>query len=334
MDWTLLVVVLAVVAVGFALYVTRKPTSRPDDGVAVLHQRLDALTKIINDQLEASRQASERASMGVHRQVESFTQGMVQLQETVKQVQESVRSVSSFQEIFRSPKLRGNWGESSLQSALHEYFPSDRYEMQHLFQSGEIVDAVLKLPNNMILPIDSKFNWENFEKMTNASDETTRGEFRKLFLVDVKKKIDEIASKYLLPSEGTTDLALMYMPAEALYYEIINNIKDADIAAYARAKKVILVSPNTFFLTVSAILHWFRDVDFNRQTQDIMKRLGRVVTDAGKLADDFRLVGKHLTNARSAYDDTDKRLNLLVERTQRVIEMGEEDGKKTDTIGE
>lgn len=290
----------------------------------MLASRLDALQSQVSAQLEQSRQASERSASSVMSQVQSFTQGMTELRGVVEQVQQHVKDVANFQDIFKSPKLRGIWGEASLESALAQYFPNDRYIIQHYFKSGEAVDAVLKLPNDLLLPIDSKFNWENFEKMINADNEVARDGFRKQFLSDVKKKIDEIATKYLIPGEGTTDFALMYMPAETLYYEVIQNVKEADLSSYARAKKIILVSPNTFFLTVSAILHWFNDVQFSKQTREIMKKLSRVVQDAGKLADDFRVLGKHIGNAQSAFDDTDKRLGLLVERTQKVIEMSEE----------
>ncbi len=323
------VVSAAVLALlGINIYIALRPRKQEaNDSGAILHQRIDSLTKIVSDQLEQSRQSTAQATLSVQQQVHGFVQGMTQLHDSVKQVHETVKNVSSFQDIFKSPKLRGTWGEASLESALAQYFPHDRYQMQYSFKSGEIVDAILRLPNDLIIPIDSKFNWENFEKMAQADNDISRDIHRKQFLSDVKKKIDEIATKYILPGEGTTDLALMYMPAETLYYEVVQNIKEVDLAAYARAKKVILVSPNTFFLTVSAMLHWFRDVQFSRQTQDIMKRLARVVQDAGKLGDDFRVLGKHLGNAQSAFDDTDKRLALMVERTQRVIEMSEDEVK-------
>lgn len=321
----LIISVLVLAALGAVIWFLARPkTEAPDQSGVILAQRLESLAQQVSQQLEHSRQASEQSSRSVFQQVQSFTQGMTELKGAVEQVQQRVKDVSNFQDIFKSPKLRGIWGEASLESALAQYFPNDRYTMQHYFKSGEAVDAVLKLPNDLLLPIDSKFNWENFEKMVNADTEVARDGFRKQFLSDVKKKIDEIASKYLLPGEGTTDFALMYMPAETLYYEVIQNIKEADLSTYARAKKVILVSPNTFFLTVSAILHWFSDAQFSTQRNDIMKRLARVVQDAGKLGDDFRVLGKHIGNAQSAFDDTDKRLGLLVERTQKVIEMGEE----------
>ncbi len=318
------VLMLAGVGAVLWLLVKPKPVPPPDQSMMLLAQRLDALQQQVSQQLEHARQASERSASSVLSQVQSFTRGMTELKGVVEQVQQRVKDVATFQDIFKSPKLRGIWGEASLESALAQYFPRDRYEMQHYFKSGEAVDAALKLPNDLLLPIDSKFNWENFEKMINADTEVARDGYRKTFLTDVKKKIDEIATKYLLPAEGTTDFALMYMPAETLYYEVIQNVKEADLSEYARSKKVILVSPNTFYLTVSAILHWFNDVQFSKQTRDIMKRLSRVVQDAGKLSEEFRVLGKHLGNAQSAFGDTEKRLDLLVDRTQKVIEMGEE----------
>lgn len=294
------------------------------DAVSVLHQRLDALTQLISQQLSEGRQSTERATQSVHRQVQDFTAGMTRLQEEVRHMQDQVKHVVSFQDIFRAPKLRGSWGEYSLESALGQYFPRASWKMQHMFSTGDIVDAVVTLPNGLLVPIDSKFNWENFKKMIDAETDVDRDPFRKLFIADVKKKVDEIAAKYLLPGEGTTDFALMYVPAETVYYEMINNIGDTDIADYARKRKVILCSPNTFYLTVTAVMHWFKDVQFAQQTRDIFKRLKQLETDASKLSDEFRVLGKHLSNAQGAYDESEKRVGLFVDRAQRVLEMADE----------
>ncbi|MEK7582923.1 MAG: DNA recombination protein RmuC [Patescibacteria group bacterium] len=324
--------------VAFFLLRSRKSQDNSQDqSMLLLNQRLDAMqaathqalrdtVKLVADQLKDSRESVERSSQTVHKQVEGFTTGLTQLTENLKQVHESVKGVSSFQDIFKSPKLRGIWGEASLESSLQQFFAREGYALQYYFKSGEAVDAILKLPNELILPIDSKFNWENFEKMVNAETDANRAIYQKQFFSDVKKKIDEIASKYILPSEGTTDLALMYVPAETVYYEIINNIKDVDIPTYARNKKVWLVSPNTFGLSVSAIRHWVKDIQLTKQTKDIMKRLERIATDGHKLGDDFRKLGNHLSNARSSYEDSEKRLTLMVDRVQNVVELegGEE----------
>lgn len=328
---SIIVIALLLALLGAMVFIARllrRPQEeKPDQSALMLAQRLESLQTQIGHQLEQSRQASERSAGSVSAQVQAFTQGMTELRETVHRVQESVKDVSSFQEMFRSPKLRGTWGELALDGILKEYFPRGGYHTQHAFASGEIVDAALKLPNDLLLPIDSKFSWENFKKMTEAEGEAARSAYRKAFMSDIKKRIDEIATKYILPSEGTVDMALMYMPAESIYYEVIQNLKDDDVGEYARKRKVYLTSPNTLYITLSAVIHWFKDVQLQKQTRDIMKRLEAVIKDSGTLANDFRKLGDHLSDAQSAFERSDKKLGHLVERTQKVIEMGEEQKK-------
>jgi DNA recombination protein RmuC len=347
MDLTtiLLIIIAAGVVAAIFLLLRKKPENNREDE-KVINQRFDNLNlsigqmkdsvnqslrdtlKMVNEQLRESRESVQKSSIAINQQVHGFASGITQLQENVKSVLESVKDVSSFQDIFRSPKLRGIWGEASLESSLSQYFSKDNYEIQHYFKSGEAVDAILKLPNDLILPIDSKFNWENFEKMVNSETEMQRDQFRKVFFSDVKKKVDEISNKYILPSEGTTDFALMFVPAETVYYEIINNIKEVDIPAYARGKKVVLVSPNTFFLSVSAIRHWVKDVQLSKQTKDIWRRLERIKTDGNKLDEDFKRLGKHISDTQGSYENSSKRLDLMVNRIQNVLELEEPEVKK------
>src|SRR3989344_3192828 len=334
---TVLIIAVAIsilIMMGINLYISISSRKKrgSDDNYVVLHQRMDALAQAVSEQMEKSRQASERATLTVHQQVQNFTQGMTQLHDGLKGMHDSVKSVVSFQDLFRNPKLRGQWGEMSLEASLAQYFPKDRYLIQHYFSSGEAVDAALRLPNDILLPIDSKFNWDNFQKLVNADNEIHKDGYRKLFYSDVKKKIDEISSKYILPAEGTTDFALMFVPAETVYYEMINNMKDVDVADYARKKKVILVSPNTFALSVSAIQHWYRDVHINQKTQSIIKKLEGIVADSAKLADNFRKLGSHLSNAQSAYEDSEKRLGLMTERVSKVIKIGETEEEQPQGI--
>lgn len=335
-----LILFIGVAAVLIAVILVYRKLAKPssdDQQFLLINQRMDAMAnslqqalrdtlQLVSGQLKESRESVERSSQTVHKQVESFTTGLTQLSENLKQVHESVKGVSSFQDIFKAPKLRGIWGEESLEASLGQYFSKDSYQLQHYFKSGEAVDAILQLPNDLILPIDSKFNWENFEKMINSANDAERANFKKIFYSDVKKKIDEISAKYILPSEGTTDFALMYIPAETVYYEVINNTRDADIPAYARGKRVFLVSPNTFGLSVSAIRHWIKDIQTTKQTREIIKRLERIAADGKKLGDDFRRLGKHLSDARGSYDDSEKRLSLMVDRVENVVQIGEDEG--------
>lgn len=315
----LLIILVLVAGVGILIFFLKK--SRIDqtqnNAIRDLERRL---TDLVIGQLKEMRDAQNGVSRSLHEQVYSFTKEATQIREDLKQVQEKIKDVSSFQEIFKVPKLRGQWGEASLEHILSQHFPEELYKIQYLFSSGEQVDAVLNLPNGRILPIDAKFPSENFSKMAEASGED-REHFQKKFIEDVKLRIEEITSKYILSSEGTVDFALMYIPAEAVFYEIVNNIgKDFNLANYAWSKRVILVSPNTIYLTLRTIEHWFRDTQISRQTQEILKRLGKVHQDAEKLMDDFRKLGSHLRNAISAYDNSEKRLSLFSDKVEKLLE--------------
>jgi len=308
--------------VGTTFFLLRK--SRIDEkqsgAIEDLKIRLAEMTGILKEM----RGSVDGTSRAMQDQMHSFTKEATQIREDLKQVQEVVKDVSSFQEIFKSPKLKGQWGEASLEHILSQHFPQELYKKQYLFSSGEQVDAILKLPDSRILPIDAKFPSENFEKMINTASETEKNFYKKTFLEDVKFKINDIASKYILPSEGTVDFALMYIPAEAIYYEIVNNIgREFDLANYAWSKKVILTSPNTIYLTLRTIEHWFRDTQISKQTQEILRKLSKVHQDSEKLMDNFRKLGSHLRNASAAYEDSDKRLLLLDDKVEKLIEIGE-----------
>lgn len=288
------------------------------------------LTNLITGQLKEIRDSQNGASKEMHDQIRSFTKETTQIREDLKQVQSAVKDVSSFQEIFKSPKLRGQWGEASLEHVLSEHFPQELYKRQYLFSSGEQVDAILKLPNDRILPIDSKFSSDNFERMVHAEGEMEKESLRQNFLRDVKLRVDEIASKYILPSEGTVDFALMYIPAEAIYYEIMFHLREGDVAKYAWSKKVVLTSPNTIYLTLRTVEHWFRDTQISKQTQEILKKLGRIHIDAQKLMNDFRKLGGHLKNASSAYKNSEDRLSMFSEKVEKLTTIKEPKKLKGD----
>ena len=288
-DFLFIIIVLIIVGAGMiSVFILTRKKSRIDETQTGAIKDLERrLTDLMIGQLKEIRGSVDGTSKSMHEQISSFTKETVQIKEDMKQVQEVMKGISSFQEFFKSPKIRGQWGEASLDHILGEYFPKELYQIQYLFSSGEQVDAVLKLPNKKLIPIDAKFSFDNFRKMVESESEIDKKEFRKKFIEDTKKRIQEIASKYILPSENTIDFAIMYIPAEAVYYEI-NMIREFDIGDYARSKKIILTSPNTIFLALRAIEHWYKDVQVSQQTAQILKRLERVQWDSTKLADSFR----------------------------------------------
>jgi len=320
----LLTVGLLIVVMGVLVFLNLRKSNVDRYQTDILRDLERRLTDLMTSQLKEIRQNVDGSSREMHKQIYSFAKDVVQIREDTRQVQEAVRGVSSFQEIFKSPKLRGQWGEASLEHILSQYFPKELVGSQHLFSSGEQVDAILRLPNDKILPIDAKFPLENFGKMVESDSQEQKAIFQKKFVEDVRLRIEEIASKYILPSENTVDFALMYIPAEAVYYEIINNIgREVDLASFAQSKKVILTSPNTIYLALRTIEHWFRDTQISRQTQEILKRLNKITLDARKLGEDFRRLGSHLKNAMSSYDSSEKRLSLFSDRVERLLETKE-----------
>jgi DNA recombination protein RmuC len=321
MQETLFFLILIGIVLGLVIYLSRK--SRHDERQSESIKNLEVrLTEMVG-QLKEIRGNVNGTSQAMSNQIQSFTKETTQLRDDLKQIHERIKDISSFQDIFRSPKLRGQWGEASLEHIIAEHFPRELYNMPYSFSSGEQVDAILKLPDGRILPIDAKFSSDNFERMINSDSDLEKESHRRDFLRDVKRRVDEIASKYILPSEGTIDFALMYIPAEAIYYEIMFHLREENIGNYAWKKKVVLTSPNTIFLTLRTIEHWFRDTQISRQTSEVLKRLGRVSIDAEKLMEEFKKLGRHLRNASSAYEHSEKRLSLLERRVDNLIEKKE-----------
>ncbi len=312
----ILIILFLVIVIGFLFFFFKKSIidTKQSEAIRDLERRMMDLVLEIKGSVDGTSQV-------MHQQISSFTRETVQMREQLNQLQEEVKGISSFQEIFRTPKLRGEWGEASLEHILSEYFPKELYTPNFTFSSGETVEFVLKLPNKKLLPIDAKFFSDNFEKMLEAESNEEKKLFQKKFIQDIKFNIDKIASKYILPSENTVDYALMYIPAEAIFHQMMFNLREENIGEYARRKKVVLTSPNTIYLTLRTIQHWFKDTQISRRTQEILKRLSRIQMDAEKLMEDFKKLGSHLKNATSSYETSEKRLSLFADRVEKLTSI-------------
>src|SRR5512142_731384 len=237
--------------------------------------------------------------------VSEVSKGLGGLAEATKKVFEVGKDIAGLQEILRSPKLRGGLGELFLGDLLAQIFPPAHYSLQHRFKSGEAVDAVIKLGHNLV-PIDAKFPLENFRRVVETATEDERRTAKRKFISDVKKHVDSISAKYILPDEGTFDFALMYIPAENVYYELV--IKDEAVDTdkgllnYSFAKRVIPVSPNSFYAYLQTILLGLKGLHIEERAREILKNIARLSGDFRKFEDEFELVGKHLTNTKARYD--------------------------------
>jgi len=217
------------------------------------------------------------------------------------------RSMKDLQDYLKSPKLRGNIGEQVLTDLIAQMFPKTGYVLQHHFKSGDIVDAAIKTQAG-ILPIDSKFPMENFQKIYQATSQSEKISARSAFVRDVKKHIRDISGKYILPDEGTLDFAVMYIPSEPVYYEIVNEQEIMDLSKDAR---VFPVSPTTFYTYLRTILLSLEGQKIAGKTSEVFNLLRAVQKDYEKLNENFTLLGKHLTNAYSTMNTTSQTMNQI-----------------------
>lgn len=330
MQTTIILAILVLIIVVLLFLLSRRASNGSNAEVMLTHSRLDALNTqvvdqmqkmqvLLQSQLQESRAAMSQSHITIGNRldhattiVNSVQQRLAELDAGNKRILEVGKDIASLQDILRAPKLRGSLGELFLDSILEQTLPKNHYAMQHMFKSGEKVDAIIKLRDGYIVPVDAKFPLENFRRYLSTDDETTREALRKTFRADVKKHIDAIAERYILPSEGTSDFALMYIPAENVYYEII--VKDETegaLLAYAFKRKVIPVSPNSFYVYLQAIMLGLRGLKIEEEAQTILAHLQTLGTEFGKFAKDYSVLGNHLQNAQSKYQDSERQMQKI-----------------------
>jgi DNA recombination protein RmuC len=313
----------ALAAVAWRAWRERPPADHEGVGpmLGLVQQQLDALRGQLGQALAGQGQAvgqqlahltgqmNERLD-NASRVFGDVQKGLGELREATGRVYEVGRDVARLQDILRAPKLRGGLGELLLGDLLGQVLPPAHFTLQHTFRSGERVDAVVRLGDGLV-PVDAKFPLEDFLRLLDAADDEERTRARKAFTARVRKHIDDIATKYVLPDEGTYDFALMYIPAENVYYETILRDDEPGLSAYAINRKVIPVSPNSLYAYLQAIVLGLRGLRIEAQAREVVGQLGRLGGDLGRLRDDFRLVGKHLGNATQAFGAAERRLDRL-----------------------
>ncbi len=288
-----------------------------DNSTQLIQQQLGQMLGHMSERLKENGEMLQKTQQSLGERLDNAARvvGHVQkslggLEEANRKIYEVGKDIASLQEILRAPKLRGGLGEFFLEDLLTQILPLHHFSIQHSFRSGEKVDAVIKL-GAALVPVDSKFPLENFKRIVEAGTDDEKARAKKAFAVDVKKHIDAIADKYILPDEGTYDFALMYVPAENVYYETI--IKDEltgekNLSQYALSKRVIPVSPNSFYAYLQAILLGLKGMKIEERAKEIIQYLSRLQGDFSRFRDDFGLLGKHLGHAQSSYQNSEKRL--------------------------
>lgn len=292
----------------------------------LVHQQLSQLTKELGDRLQETSKMMQEANRHVGDRLDSAARVVGEVQNSLGKLEEATlrifevgKDISRLQEILRAPKLRGSLGELFLGDLLGQVLPKDRFELQYTFKGGQKVDAVIRSAHGLIA-IDSKFPLENFVRILEIKTEEERRGARRFFLQDVKKHIDAIAQKYILPDEGTLDFALMYVPAENVYYEIIlkNDEGEKDILRYAQERHVFPVSPNSFYAYLQTIAIGLKGLQLEEGVREILNGLAGLRRDFGKFGEEFQKVGTHLGHARGSFEAADRRFQRLGERLETL----------------
>ena len=251
--------------------------------------------------------------------------------EATAQMSERTKDFQRFEQLLRPPKARGGVGEMLLANLLSDILPAGRFDLQYGFTSGERVDAVIRL-NDALIPVDAKFPLDNFQRFVEADDDAGRDLHARALARDVKGHVDAIAQKYIRPDEGTYEFALMYLPAEAVYYELVCNRigGDSNPLAYAQERKVIPVSPSTFHAYLLVLVQGLKGLRIEEHAGEVMAYVADLNRDFARFKADFDLVGKHLGNAQTKYSESERRLSRFDAKLERAVESELADGEAAE----
>ncbi len=288
-----------------------------------LQKGLQSQSKTLQDVLTATNknitESLQKSNQSINERLDNAAKYISEVSKEVGQMSEIGRSMRDLQEFLQSPKLRGNIGEEVLKDLIIQMLPKQSFHLQYAFKSGAKVDAALQTAAG-ILPIDSKFPMENFRAYIKSETKAEKNQFKKAFVNDVRKHIRDIADKYILPSEGTMDLALMYIPSESVYYEVVNTPSLVD---YARSVRIYPVSPSTLYAHLQMILLSFEGQKIEAKTKQVFALLRTVQKDYEKTEGVLSVLGKHLTNAYNQMNNVSQQFVQLGQKLNSGKMLGE-----------
>jgi DNA recombination protein RmuC len=276
------------------------------DRNADVDRRLEAMTATMDRRLETAT----KTSSAIHHQ-------LGQLGQANAEILARANDLKKLEQALRPPKARGGFGELLLGNLLRDRLPPDAYQLQYGFNTGERVDAVIKVER--LVPIDAKFPLDNFERLADAENDDERALYEKAFSRDLKTHVDAIAGKYIRPDEGTYDFALMYLPSESVYYELVCG-KTGALLQYAHEKRVFPVSPTTFTSQLQVIVLGLKGMQIEQRAHEVMAYVTQLQGDFDRFRDDFQVVGKHIGNAQSKFAEAEKRLDRFDTKLERAVE--------------
>ncbi|PIR87523.1 MAG: DNA recombination protein RmuC [Candidatus Harrisonbacteria bacterium CG10_big_fil_rev_8_21_14_0_10_45_28] len=344
MDLIYFLIILVAVVIGFlAIYflLVKKKADQPapDQSMILLQQQIQELNRTLDTKLSDSsktvyNQTNEMAK-NVQAYIKEVTTELIKVGEGQKQVVGFADQLRELQDILKNPKQRGILGEYYLETLLTNILPAGSFQMQYAFKDGLIVDAAVFVKDKVI-PIDSKFSLENYNRLVEAKDKTEREKWERAFVNDLKTRIQE-TGKYIRPNEGTMDFAFMFIPHEAIYYDLLINkvgavTEDTEnlIQRAARKEKVIIVSPTSFLAYLQTVLQGLRALQIEDTAKDIIKRVGELGQHLGRYDTYIKKLGNSLGTTVNAYNTANKELKKIDKDVLRI--GGESAGIEIDLI--
>jgi len=328
MENQLPIIIIILLCFGVVLFFLNKKLSdlkKPQENEALL-EWLKSMQQAMQTSSSDVTKVLQENSKQLNERLDKAASVIRDVGKEVGQMSEIGRNMKELQDFLKSPKLRGNIGEQVLKDLIAQMFPKNSFHLQYQFKSGERVDAAIKTDAG-ILPIDSKFPMENFQKIIKGESDAEKQEARNEFSRDVKKHISSIAKKYILPAEGTMDFALMYVPSESVYYEIVNL---TDIMDYARRQRVYIVSPSTLYAHLQTILLSFEGKKIESRSREVFRLLRALKIDYNKVEENMGVLGKHINNASSQFNNVATGFNQLGYKLNSTKNLEEQTVKEID----
>lgn len=331
----ILIVILLVLVLGLlvltgvilaSLAASRRESTGQNAVISAMQENVDGLRKnqeLLGQSLEKNLRTSQENITGFltnsQKTFGELKQQIGKLSSDSERLLSLGADVRSLQDILKAPKLRGQIGEHSLAAVLENILPAGGFKLQHGFSNGRVVDALIRLPEYAV-SVDAKFPLPTFEKMMAAADDTEKTRLRRTFQSDVAKHIDKIAESYILPAEGTLDFALMYIPAENVYYETVVRYETdrMDLLAYALEKKVIPVSPNLLYAYLMTIVMGLHGLQIEKEAAMIRANLQKLSAGLEAFTGTWDVLGKHLRNAQNQYDEGQNKLSKFVMQIEQI----------------
>lgn len=329
METLLLILVLALIVAVAGLVFAISRLKVPSDHTS-LQMRLDSMNEMLNQNLQKTLEASQKQHHHTSGIIQTITERLTKLDETNKQVLGFSEQLQSLENVLKNPKHRGVLGEYYLENVLKNVLPPSSYQMQYAFPDGDIVDAVVFVKEK-IIPIDSKFSLENYNRIIEEKDPSQQEALQREFKNDLKKRIDE-TSKYIKPNDGTMDFAFMFIPAEGIYYDLLINkvgvikVNTQDLIEYAFSQKhVIIVSPTSFFAYLQTVLQGLRALQIEESAKEIRQHVGQLNRHLISYEDYLKKMGNHLGTTVNMFNSSYKEFKKIDKDVMKIT-AGESGG--------